>query len=164
MKGLTLVPLLGRQGLVYSGGVAHVVALAVTLGTGLLGRVLPTPLVLAVVQSGEGQDVEEEQRRSYGNGDAELCGVISRVRHDQRTHLPPAFAIIMGGGYRRAAGAAGPLTVGLGGIQRGDLGGGGGVMEHVMEVIEMGHQVFPEGHLGSAVVITDTRLQANVQI
>lgn len=61
VKGFTLVHLLGRQGFVYSGGVAHVVALAVTLGTGLLGRVLPTALVLAVVQGGEGQDVEEEQ-------------------------------------------------------------------------------------------------------
>lgn len=60
MKGFTLVPLLG-QGLVYSGGVAHIVAFAITLGTGLLGRVLTTALVLAVVQSGEGQDVEEEQ-------------------------------------------------------------------------------------------------------
>jgi len=37
-------------------------------------------------------------------------------------------------------------------------------MEHVMEVVEMGHQVFPEGHLGGAVVVTDTRLQANVQV
>lgn len=60
MKGLALVPL-GRQGLVYSVGVAHVVPLAITLGTGLLGCVLPTALVLAVVQSSEGQDVEKEQ-------------------------------------------------------------------------------------------------------
>lgn len=37
-------------------------------------------------------------------------------------------------------------------------------MEHVMEVVEMGDQVLPEGHLGGAVVITDTRLQANVQV
>lgn len=70
----------------------------------------------------------------------------------------------MGSGYRRPASAAGSLTVGLGGIQRSDLGGGGGVMEHVMEVVEMRHQVFPEGHLGGAVVITYTRLQANVQV
>lgn len=70
----------------------------------------------------------------------------------------------MGSGYRGTTGAARLLTVGLGGIQWGDLGGGGGVMEHVMEVVEMGHQVFPEGHLGGAVVVTDTRLQANVQV
>ncbi|KAF3841227.1 hypothetical protein F7725_007089 [Dissostichus mawsoni] len=145
VKGLTLVPLLG-QALVYSGGVAHVVAFAVALGTG-----------------GEGKDVEEEQRRPDSNGDAELCGVISRVRHDQRAHLSPPFTVV-GGGCRSPACAAGPLTVGLGGIQRGHLGGGGGVVEHVVEVVEMGHQVFPEGHLGSAVVITDTRLQADVQV
>lgn len=37
-------------------------------------------------------------------------------------------------------------------------------MKHVMKVVEMGHQVFPEGHLSGAVVIADTRLQANVQV
>lgn len=33
-----------------------------------------------------------------------------------------------------------------------------------MKVVEVGHQVFPEGHFGGTVVITDTRLQANVQV
>lgn len=33
-----------------------------------------------------------------------------------------------------------------------------------MNVVEMGHQVFPEGHFSGTVVITDTRLQANVQV
>lgn len=37
-------------------------------------------------------------------------------------------------------------------------------MEHVMEVVEMGHQVFPEGYFGCTVMVTDTRLQANVQV
>lgn len=92
MKGLALVPLLG-QGLVYGAGVTHIVALAVALRARLLRGVLPAALVLAVVQRGEGQDVEEEQRGANGDGDAELSGVISRVGHDQRTHLPPAVAV-----------------------------------------------------------------------
>lgn len=163
MKGLTLVPLLG-QGLVNSAGVTHVVALAVTLGTWLLGGVLPAALVLAVVQCGESQDVEKEQRRANSNSDAELRGVISRVRHDQGTHLPPAFAVIVGSGNRGPASGAGPLPIGLGGLQRGNLCGCGGVVKHVVKVVEMGHQVFPEGHLSGAVVIADTRLQANVQV
>lgn len=61
VKGLTLVPLLGRQRFIHSGGMTHIVAFAVTLGTGLLGCVLSTALVLAVVQSSEGQDVKEKQ-------------------------------------------------------------------------------------------------------
>lgn len=125
---------------------------------------MPAALVLAVVQCGEGQNVEEKQRGADGDGDAELGGVISRVGHDQRTHLPPAVAIVVAGGNRGPTGAAGPLAVGLGGLQRGDLCGGGGVVEHVVEVVEMGHQVFPEGHLGGTVVIADTGLQADVQV
>ena len=37
-------------------------------------------------------------------------------------------------------------------------------MEHVVEVVKVGHQVFPEGHLGGAVVVSDARLQADVQV
>lgn len=70
----------------------------------------------------------------------------------------------VGGGYGRTSGAARPLAIGLGRIQGGDFGGSGGVMEHVMEVVQMGHQVFPEGHFGGAVVVTNTRLQANMQV
>lgn len=72
---------------------AHAVALAITLGTVLLGRVLSAALVLAVVESSECQDVEKEQRCPNSNGDTELCRVIPWVWHDQRTHLPPAFVI-----------------------------------------------------------------------
>lgn len=60
MKGLTGVPLLGRQGLVHCVGVTRAVAFALTLRTGLLGRFLSTALVLAVVKRREGQNVEEE--------------------------------------------------------------------------------------------------------
>lgn len=72
---------------------AHVVALAIALGTGLLGRVLSAALVLAVIESSECQDVEKEQRCPNSNGDTELCRVIPRVWHDQRTHLPAAFVV-----------------------------------------------------------------------
>lgn len=164
VKGLARAPLLGRQGLVDRVGVARVVAFALALGAGLLGGLLAAALVLAVVQSGEGQDVEEEQRRPDCNGDAELRGVISGVRHDQRTHLSPSLTPAVGRGYGRPPRAAGPLPVGLGGIQRSDFGGGGGVIEYSLEVVEMGHQVFPEGHFGGTVVVTDARLQADVQV
>lgn len=139
VKGLTRAALLGRQGLVDRVGVAHVVAFALALGTGLLGGFLAAALVLAVVQSGKGQDVEEEQRRPDCNGDAELRGVISGVRHDQRTHLSPSLTPAVGRGYRRAPRAARPLPVGLGGIQRSNFGGGRGVIEYSLEVVEMGH-------------------------
>ena len=37
-------------------------------------------------------------------------------------------------------------------------------MEHVVEVIQMGHQVFPEGHLGGSVVVPDAGLQADMEV
>lgn len=164
VKGLTLIPLLGGQGLIHCGGVARIVAFAFTLGTRLLGCVLATALVLAIIQRSEGQDIEEQQRCPNSNGNAELGGVISRVWHDQRTHLPTRFPITVGRGHGRTSGAARPLTVRLSGIQWSDLGGGGGIMKHVMEVVEMGHQVFPERHFGGTVVVTNAGLQANVQV
>lgn len=164
MEGLAWAPLLGRQGLVDGVGVAGDVAFALALGAGLLGRFLAAALVLAVVQGCEGQDVEEEQRCPDGDGDAELGGVISGVWHDQGTHFSPALTPVVGRRNGRASGAAGPLSVGLGGIQRSDFGGGGGVVEYSLEVVEVGHQVFPEGHFGGTVVVPDTRLQTNVQV
>lgn len=143
---------------------AHVVTLAITLGTGLLGRVLPAAFVLAVIEGGKCQDIEKKQRRPDSNGNAELCGVISWIWHDERTHLPPAFSVVVARGCRRSTGGARSLTIGLGGIQWGDLGGGGGVVKHVVKVVQMWHQVFPEGHFGGPVVITNPRLQANVQV
>lgn len=143
---------------------AHIVTLAITLGAGLLGRVLPAAFVLAVIEGGECQDVEKKQGGPDGYGNAELRGVISRVRHDKRTHLPPAFSVVVARGRRWSTGGARSLTVGLGGIQWGDLGGGGGVVEHVVKVVQMWHQVLPEGHFRGPVVIADPRLQANVQV
>lgn len=122
MKGFTWAPLLRRQGLIYSVGVVGIVSFALTLGAGLLGRLLATALVLPVVQSCKGQDIEEEQRCSHSNGDAEFCRVISGVGHNQGTHLSTSFAITMRCGHGRPASDAGPLAVGLGGIQRGDFG------------------------------------------
>lgn len=123
VEGFTWAPLLGRQGLIYRVGVAGIVAFTLALGAGLLGCLLATALVLAVVQGGEGQDVEEKQRCSHGDGDAEFCGVISGIGHDQGTHLSTGLTVTMRRGHGRPAGAAGPLAVGLGGVQRGDFGG-----------------------------------------
>lgn len=41
------------------------------------------PLVALVVKSSEGQDVEEEQRGSYGDGHTQLRGVVSSVSGEQ---------------------------------------------------------------------------------
>jgi len=34
------------------------------------------------------------------------------------------------------------------------FGGGGGVVEHIMQVVQMGDQVLPESHLGGPVMVT----------
>ena len=37
-------------------------------------------------------------------------------------------------------------------------------MEHVVEVVQVRHKVFPEGHFGGAVVVSHAWLQADVQV
>lgn len=141
-----------------------------------VARVLPT-LVLAVVERRERQHVEEQQRGSHGDGDAELCGIIPRVLHHQRPRLVfvPRILIlaVVGRRHGRPLGVRWPggFPVGslggngvLGGLRWGHFGGGGGIVEHIMKVIEMGHEVFPEGHFGGAIVVAHSWLQPDVQV
>ena len=142
-------------------------------------RVLPA-LVLAVVERGEGQHVEEEERGAHGDGDAQLGGVVARVLHHQGhpsllavPRLVAALAVVrrrhgrpLGVERPRLVVAVGPLG-GQGvlrGLGRRHLGGGGRVVEHVVQVVQVRHQVLPEGHLGGAVVVAHARLQADVQV
>lgn len=66
---------------------ANVVGGGLALWAGLsVARFLP-PLVLAVIEGCESQDIEEQKRGSHRDGDAELCGIIPRVVHHKRTRL-----------------------------------------------------------------------------
>lgn len=69
MQGVTLVHLaalghlMGQALVDGGGGVAHFVAIALSLGAGLMGAavaILPAALVLTVVERGEGQHIEEQ--------------------------------------------------------------------------------------------------------
>ena len=37
-------------------------------------------------------------------------------------------------------------------------------MEHVVEVVKVWHQVFPEGHLGGAIVVPNPGFEADVEV
>lgn len=78
---------------------------------------LSAAFIFAVIECGECQDVEEKQRRTNGDGDAELGGIVARISDDQW------------------AGASGGAWSGRRGLCRwgwGPCGGGGGVVEHVV--------------------------------
>lgn len=132
--------------------VANVVGCGLPLRAGLpVAGVLP-PLVLAVVEGCKGQDVEEQQRGPNSDSDAELCRIIPRVLYNQRPCLliiaPGVFVLtVVGRGHRWPLGVEWPVfPIGLFGGQcvlRGlwgrHFGGGGGVVEHIVEVVQMGH-------------------------
>lgn len=139
---------------------------------------LLSALILAVVQSGERQNVEEQQRSSHCDGYAQLGGVIPWVLHQQRAWLLfsvplllPALAVV-GWRHRRPLGVERPgfavRTFGgqgvLGRLGRWHFGGGGGVVEHVVKVVQMRDQVLPERHFSGTVVIPDSWLEADVQV
>lgn len=147
------------------------------LGAGAPVR-LVAPLVLLVVEGGEGQDVQEQQRRAHGDGDAQLGGVIPLGLDEHRGVLGArlvgvlgVLGVAVGGGDGRALGRGPDLggrppgPVGEGGhVRRGHLGGGGHVLEDLVQVVKMRHQLQPEGHFGGSVVIPHAGLQADVQI
>lgn len=67
-----------------------------------------------------------------------------------------------GGPYfgRRSPGAVGKGCH----VRRRDLGGGGDILEYLIQVVQVGDEFQPERHFGSSVVIPDSGLQANMQI
>ena len=139
---------------------------------------LVAPLVLLVVEGGEGQDVQEEQRGAHGDGDAQLGGVVPLGLDEHRgilgarlVRVPGVLGAAVGRADGRALGGGphlggrAPRPVGEGGHVGGrHLGGGGHVLEYLVEVVQMGHQLQPEGHFGGSVVIAHAGLQADVQI
>lgn len=140
---------------------------------------LVPPLVFFVVECSEGEDVEEEQRRSDCYGDAELGGVIplGLDHHGGLVRQVAALALISGllgvrrrdpwvpGGGRPVvfAGEAFGVRVG-GGVLWGDLGGGGHILKKLVDVVEMWDELQPEGDLGGAVMVPDSRLEADVEV
>lgn len=163
---------LQRHDLLLGGVVADVVGGGLALRAGLAVTGVLPPLVLPVVEGGEGQHVEEEERRSDGDGDTELGGIIPWILHHQGARHVFVLAVVgRGHGWTLGVQWPGGFPVGplggqgvLRGLWGGHFGGGGGVVEHVVEVVQVGHQVFPEGHFGGAVVVAHPRLQADVQV
>lgn len=111
---------------------------------------LVPPFVLLVVESGEREDVEEEQRRSDGDGDAELGGVVSLGldHHGRLVGQVAALALVgglLGVGGRDARVARGGRPVVLageafgvrvgGGVLRGDLSRSGDVLKNLIDVV-----------------------------
>lgn len=142
----------------------------VSLGAGAPVR-LVAPLVLLVVQSRKGQDVEEEQGGPHGDGDAEFGGVIPFGFDEDGGVLGPRLVRVLGmfGVVGRSDGRAFGGGPDLGGrppgaigerghVRRGDLGGRGHILEDLIEVVQVGNQFQPESHLGSPVVISHSGL------
>lgn len=135
------------------------------------------PLVLLVVECGKGQDVEEEERGSHGNGYAQLRGVVPLVLdHDSRVIADvAALALVrgllrVGGRNPRVACGRRPrfaqsFSVREGrGILRRDLGGRRNVLEQIVYVVQVRDKLQPEGNLGGTVMVTDSGFQANVKV
>lgn len=138
---------------------------------------LVPPLVLLVVEGGESEDVEEEQGRPHGDGDAQLGGVVPLGFDDdgglvrQLSGLALVGALLgVGGRDPGVAGGGRPVvfpgeTLGVGvrgGVLRGYLRGGGHVLEKFVDVVEMRNQLQPKRNLGGAVVVSDPWFEADV--
>lgn len=161
----------GRGGGVGRGGVA--------LRGGDTPVGLMAPFVFLVVEGSKSENVEEEQRGSHCNGDAELCGVIPLSFDDngrlvrQLSGLALVSALL-GVGRRnpRVARCGRPVvftgkTFGVGvrgGVLWRYLSGGGHVLEKFINVMEMRNELQPKCNLGSAVVVSDSRLEADVKV
>ena len=137
------------------------------------------PLVLLVVQRGEGEDVEEEQRGADRDGDAEFRGVVplGLDHHGGLVGQVATLALVGGlfgvgrrhprvtGGGRPVDFVREPLGVRVGGgVLRGYLGGGGYILEKFIDVVEMRYQFQPERNLGRSVVVSDARFEADVEV
>lgn len=125
-------------------------------GVALRGRDPPVGLVATfvffVVEGGKSEDVEEEQRGSHCDSDAELCGVIPLGFDDNGRLVRQLSGLALLGALlgvgRRNPGMAGrgrPVvftgkTLGVrvrGGVLWRYLGGGGHVLEKFIDVMEM---------------------------
>ena len=151
-------------------------------GVALRGRDTPVALMAAfvflVVEGGESEDVEEEQRGSHCNGDTELCGVIPLGFDDngrlicQLSRLTLVGALLGVGRWNSGvAGCGWPVFTGetlsvrvRSGVLWRYLSGGGHVLEKFIDVMEMWNELQPKCNLCSAVVVSDSRLEADVKV
>ena len=111
-----------------------------------------SPLVFLVVERSEGEDVEEEQRGSDRDGDAELGGVVplGLDHHRRLVRQVATLALVcglfgVGGRVPRMAGGGRPVVFAResfgvrvrGGVLRRYFGGGGYVLKEFIDVVEM---------------------------
>lgn len=136
-------------------------------------------LVFLVVECGESKDVEKEQGCSHCYGDAELCGVVplgfdnnSRLVC-QLSSLTLVTALLGVGRWNPGvAGSRWPVvftreTLGIwiwGGVLGRYLSGGGHVLEKFIYVMEMWNKLQPKCNLGCAVVVSNSRFEADVKV
>ena len=139
---------------------------------------LVASLVLLVVEGGKGQDVQEQQGRPHGDGDAQLGGVIPFGLDEDSGVLGPRLVRVLGvlgvavgwgdgWAFRRGPDLGGrpPGPVGEGRhVRRGHLGGGRHVLEYLIQIVQVWDQFQPEGDFRGSIVIPHAGLQANVQI
>lgn len=139
---------------------------------------LVASLVLLVIEGSEGQDVQEQQGRPHGDGDAQLGGVIPFGLDEDRGVLGArlvrvlgVLGVAVGWGDGRAFGRGpdlggrppGPVGEGRH-VRRGHLGGGGHILEYLVQVVQVWDQFQPEGDFRGPIVIPHAGLQADVQI
>lgn len=125
----------------------------------------PVPLI---VESGKGKYVEEEEGSSHGHSDAQLRGIVPRVTREAvigpwaRVNIRLRWQSGRWGrtacaGSARARCARRPAC----GIGRQASGGGEKLR---VKVVQVRHELQPEGHLVGTVVVAHSRFQANVQV
>lgn len=136
-------------------------------------------LVLLVVKSGKGQDVEEEEGRSHGDGDTQLGGVVPLGLNDHGGLVSKVSTLALvgcllgvGRGDPWVAGGGWPTvltreTFGVGvrgGVLRGNLSCGGHILEKLVDVVEVRNQLQPECNLGGPIVVSHSRFEADVKV
>lgn len=123
-------------------------------------------LIPFVVERGEGQHVEEEERGAHSHRHAQLRGVVPRlVGEGGEAGSLRAVGLRVG----RVGGDAGGGVLGTGAfgalpafVASGRQAGCDGADDLLVEAVQMGHQLQPEGHLVGPVVVSDARLQADM--
>lgn len=126
-------------------------------------------LIPFVIKRSKGQHIQEKKRGAYSYRHAQLGGVVpsltgeGRVRGSLRTIRLRIRWI--GGDHRVACGAgacAGASALPAVGAPKRQVSCAGDI--EFVKAVQMWHQLQPEGHLVGPVVVSDARLQADMQI
>lgn len=120
-------------------------------------------LVLLVVKSSKGQNVEEEQGGSHSYGHRQLSGVVTLV------HQVWLVVAVLGlSGEWSRVGTFGHQNLRLwgavGSLWWRDLGGSRDELGDFIEAVQMRNQLQPQVDLVGTIVFFDAGLQANVQV